>query len=464
MQADPERARRRSEERGDRQDGPGRRNLNQVRTTSLNTMYGELTFGDMDSMSGETGALPHQPTLLREERRHLTTDKLVAHRLLAVRIELVGVGHFPSSSGEAVVVRHGLERSGILRLLGVEGISVLIFGATDLPGATNCINLEDSVIGAVDVGVHAETEQVLVVVGVDTRVDFGTPALGILTRVHRVGVQNSGQLDVELDSSILVEDPVHAVLIVGGSEDVGNDQLPATGHNDRLVPKIGVLEQDTSVLFVNANRVLYNGASTSTVHKCSIHVVDGTLAVAAQRQTVRHVAASILAQVERVFTLMRVLRVSVGNHHLGERQTVEHRADVALVIICDVIEHDTLAVVEANVDVPVLPVDDASVHLEGDTLGLGYVDRLQIGSVATFLLDRFGVVIVGSGLAERSSHRRNVNVNDLLCLGIVDRAKIQGKGVLRVIDMGTVVHECLLQANIRSEPLIVSDCPSCRYL
>lgn len=72
----------------------------------------------------------------------------------------------------------------------------------------------------------------LVVVCVDSRVNFSSPAFGILTRIHRICVQDASQLDFQLNRTILVEDPVHAVLVVGGCEDVGDNELAASGDND----------------------------------------------------------------------------------------------------------------------------------------------------------------------------------------------------------------------------------------
>jgi hypothetical protein len=69
------------------------------------------------------------------------------------------------------------------------------------------------------------------------------------------------------------------------------------------------------------------------------------------------------------------------------------------------------------------------------------------------------MIVVGSSFAERTPHRRNVNVDNLLRLRVVDRAKVQGVGVLRIIDVRAVVHQSLLQANIRAKTLIVSDRP-----
>ena len=63
----------------------------------------------------------------------------------------------------------------------------------------------------------------LVIVCVDTGVDFRSPAVSILARVHRIRVQDSSQFDFQLDCTVLVKDPVHAVFVIGGCENVRDD-------------------------------------------------------------------------------------------------------------------------------------------------------------------------------------------------------------------------------------------------
>lgn len=115
----------------------------------------------------------------------------------------------------------------------------------------------------------------LMVMCVDSRVDFGSPPLGILSRVHCIGVQDTSKLDLQLNSTILVEDPVDAVFVVGGSEDVRNDELTSSSDDDRIITEVSVLEQDACIFFVNANCVLDGGTLSCSVDKCSILISDG---------------------------------------------------------------------------------------------------------------------------------------------------------------------------------------------
>ena len=51
-------------------------------------------------------------------------------------------------------------------------------------------------------------------------VDFCAPSVCGLAGVHGVGIEDTGEFDFELDGAVLVEDPVDAVLVVSGCEDV----------------------------------------------------------------------------------------------------------------------------------------------------------------------------------------------------------------------------------------------------
>lgn len=69
-----------------------------------------------------------------------------------------------------------------------------------------------------------------------------------------------------------MEDPVDAVFVVGGGEDVGDDQFAASGDDHGFVPKIGVFEEDTGIFFVDADGVFDGGAFSGTVDECGVLV------------------------------------------------------------------------------------------------------------------------------------------------------------------------------------------------
>ena len=191
----------------------------------------ELTFRDMHSVSREPGSLPHQTALLRQQWRHLSRDQLVADRLLAIRVQLVLIAHVPRPRRVAVVIGHRLLRVRVLCLLREEGVAVVILFGSDLARALGGVDLEDRVVWTIDVRVDTETEEMLMVVGVDAGVDFCAPAFGIFAGIHRVCVQDACQLDFQLHGAVLVEDPIYAVLVVRGREDVRDDELSRACDN-----------------------------------------------------------------------------------------------------------------------------------------------------------------------------------------------------------------------------------------
>ena len=143
-------------------------------------------------MAGEAGTFPDEAALLGKELGHLPADEFVRDGLVRVRVQFVLVAHVPGARALAVVIRHALDRVGVARPLGIKGVAVRVLFGADVAGALGGVGLEDGVVGAVDVGVHAQAEEVLVVVRVDARVDLGAPAFGVFARVHGVGVQDAG--------------------------------------------------------------------------------------------------------------------------------------------------------------------------------------------------------------------------------------------------------------------------------
>lgn len=143
---------------------------------------------DVHGVTGKPGAFPHERTFFREQLGNLATDELVGNGFVGVGVEFVGVGHFPCARGDAVVVADGFVDGFVFGFVRVEGVSVGVFGRADGACALHGVGLEDGVVGAVDVGVNAQTEEMLMIVCVDAGVDFGTPALGVFAGVHGIGV------------------------------------------------------------------------------------------------------------------------------------------------------------------------------------------------------------------------------------------------------------------------------------
>ena len=86
--------------------------------------------------------------------------------------------------------------------------------------------------------------------------------------------------------------------------------LSALVTMDNFVPEVGVLEQDARVLLVDAHGVLEGAYVAVSPRELGVQVVYGALEVTAPRQDVGHIAGAVLAEVEGVLALVRVLRVA----------------------------------------------------------------------------------------------------------------------------------------------------------
>lgn len=223
-----------------------------------------------------------------------------------------------------------------------------------------------------------------------------------------------------------------------------------------------MLVQEAVVLFVDADGILDDSSFALGGGHDSVHVVDSTLAVTAQLERVGHQAGAILADVESVLLVVRLLGAAVGNDHLDDGDTVEQGALAVFVHVvgADVGDDNTLAIVEADVHLVVGPEELVAADLEGHTLGLGDVDGLQ-AVVVVLVTNEFREVVVlferhGSALA---IHVADINAEDFFGLGVGHDGKVQGMGVLVVKLGGPVVSETLLKTALEAPALVDTDGP-----
>lgn len=268
--------------------------------------------GDVHGVASEACAVPDETAFLGHEPRDFARHQLVRDGVLGVRVELVRVRDVPGAARVVVADarRHGLQR----RLLGHESVAVAVLFAAYGRVAGDGVDFEDGVVVAVDGRVEAETEEVLVVVCVDARVDFCAVGRCGLAGREGVGGEDSGEFDFELDYAVLVHDPVDAVFVVAGGEDLADDELAGTGRGGGLVAEVGVFEEDAVVFFVDANCVLdrvgfavpglevvsgnvYKAALRADLlaHERGIEILDRSLAIAAHSEGVGHVTRAVLA-------------------------------------------------------------------------------------------------------------------------------------------------------------------------
>ena len=131
----------------------------------------------------------------------------------------------------------------------------------------------------------------LVVVRVYAGVDLGPPTVQVFALIHGVRVEYTRQFDIETNSPVHVEGPVHRVLVVRSGEHVRQDELAGPRGRARVVAEVGVLYQDARVLLVDADCVVDGGVGAGAGDEVRWEVGYRAFAVAAEFEGVGHVAA-----------------------------------------------------------------------------------------------------------------------------------------------------------------------------
>src|SRR5579862_6770164 len=112
--------------------------------------------------------------------------------------------------------------------------------------------------------------------------------------------------------------------------------------------------------------------------------MNSSFAITAQRQAVRHIASAVFTQVKSMFSVMRVLRIAIRDNHLSQTKPIEYWTNISLVVVSNIVQYDSLSVIEPNMEAPVLPSNGSTIDFERDAFWLRYIDGLNIRPVATF--------------------------------------------------------------------------------
>ena len=313
-------------------------------------------------------AAQHRRVRVHHRREGAARDELVADRR-PERVGHVVVDDLPRALALPVVVLDALLLGAQRRVALHQREAVRVVGADRERLGLGGI---DRVGLAVDVEVEPGDEEVLVERGVGPVVD--ERAVGRLVPLGEVRRDHDpGGADLALDVAVLVEAPVDEVLVVRHGDVEGEDE-PARAADLRPVLRVDVLPEDGVVLLVDADRVRDPvGLAAGVVHD-RVEVGDLAEAVAAELQRRGHEPEAPLADVERGAAVVVGGRVAVGDDHLREREAVGDRAAV----VADRVQDHPLAVVEADAQRPLLPVQRVAVEREGDALGLDDLERLEV--------------------------------------------------------------------------------------
>ena len=227
----------------------------------------------------------------------------------------------------------------------------------------------------------------LVVRGEDAGVDDGAEGDGEAFIDGLCG-EDTGGADFVGELAGLVEDEGEDVLVVGDGDDGLDYELTVAHDGGAPGAVVGVLPPDAAVLLVDADYVVHGQGLAGGVVQDRADIVDGAEAVASELEVVCHDTGSGIAKIEGRLLVIGVAGVGVWDVHVGERQSVEEGAAV----IVDVIENHAFSQVEANLEVPLLPVNGTAevrevADGERSTLWLNNIQWLEVGAESLSLVN-----------------------------------------------------------------------------
>lgn len=119
----------------------------------------------------------------------------------------------------------------------------------------------------------------LVVVSVYLGVDVCVLWVGIFIRVESISIEDVGKFNFRLDGVVLVEDLLNSIFVVGGSEDLLDDEFVCVGNSDRFVFEVRVFEENVGVFFVDVDGV-FDGFDVFIMGwEFSVEIVDGIFVI-----------------------------------------------------------------------------------------------------------------------------------------------------------------------------------------
>ena len=209
------------------------------------------------------------------------------------------------------------------------------------------VDLVHLVVGAVDLHIESDVEQVLVVGRSQARGDHPGVVSGIAVG-HGHGGHDPGQLHFELHGAVEVEVPVEAVLVIAHRGDGAHDQSTRPPYFAAPGDHVDVLPEDAVVLLVHADGVGPSMRLAAFVGKDVVEVADLAEAVAAERQGVRHASQAPFAGVEGAFPCVHRARVPVGHDHLADRCPVDDGPDPPAILVPDRPQHQAFQRIHAD--------------------------------------------------------------------------------------------------------------------
>src|ERR1700750_2213545 len=127
-----------------------------------------------------------------------------------------------------------------------------------------------------------------------------------------------------------------------------------------------------------------------------VKVSDTPHTVAAESQAVCAHSHAIFTNVERIFPHLGRSRISIWDHHLSKRRTIEDRAPSDLIEVAYIMQCEPLARVETNDKIPVLPAQGSSGKRKSRAIRLNNFERLDVSPL---------IVNSGTGVVARIARK-----------------------------------------------------------
>jgi hypothetical protein len=261
---------------------------------------------------------------LGKEDREILGHDLVADRVASSVMLALLVGNEPCSAFRATVISNGLLGGVQKRFFVVEAVAAkVLLGASRLVHRMH-VRFVKSVAEAVNHGIETKGEEMLMVVGHDARCNLSAKARDVLALLHRVKVQDAGQLDLAFEGAVLLEGVLRDVLVVGDGRSELEDKLArADSMSASARSEVAVLPQDAGVLLVDADGVFDDDRLAVVARIDAIDVVNGAQAVAAELQRVGQHAHAVLSDIKGKLARMRVLGCAIWHNHFCHRHSVK---------------------------------------------------------------------------------------------------------------------------------------------
>mmetsp|Transcript_44504 Transcript_44504/g.102866 ORF Transcript_44504/g.102866 Transcript_44504/m.102866 type:complete len:287 (+) Transcript_44504:840-1700(+) len=179
------------------------------------------------------------------------------------------------------------------------------------------------------------------------------------------GVDDARGLHLKLDDTVHHEVPIARILVVADGVNRRDDEAACTAHLRRPA-EVRVLPEEAHVLLVDAHGILDAPRLALGGGDPGVQVLDRALAVTAELELIGIDTEAHLANVEDALPRVRVLHAAVRHNHLSDARAVAHGAPV----IADAAEDHALAVAEANMHLPLVPLEYAVLEAERHALWL----------------------------------------------------------------------------------------------